>query len=236
MKLVIAALTLLLSITCYAQETWCVIGDSLSAPNISTDPTPWPAIIQQNNPSITVVNAAIGGYTFYDANHTATPSLNNYTPVQYCISKNPSKVIVMLGANDSGLTGVPFQGLSYVEQQAQLLFNTLASSLPGVTGYFILEQVTAQNALYPGFTSINFQTIPYLRSDSVQTDYVNSAVQTELNNLYEINNYLISLGIGYAWLNYYDIYVTNAPSSDGLHPTPADASIMAQQIYAVAAP
>lgn len=190
----------------YAQETWCVIGDSISAPITvpgSDLSLPWPTQLQSQQPQLNVVNAAQGGATFYIANNSAVPALGGLTQVQYCISANPSKVIVMLGGNDAAINGQPpARNYTQVTQDIAAMAYAIQAGMPGAKVWFV-EEVFAN---YNWYTSVgsnspttplqNQQMEPFFWSDSVPTDTISQSLQNAQQGLNAINNFITS-GLGY---------------------------------------
>jgi lysophospholipase L1-like esterase len=209
-------------------QTYCVIGDSFSSDPSKYSPTPWPVTFQQQTGN-TVIDAAVGGFTFYDA--LMKPVINGQTPVQYCISQNPSAVLVMLGINDTA-PGSQYAPLGTIESNAAAVYSQLKQGLPNAKIVYILEQMYdladyPNPHTMPNKAAVVWYTIYNQQNQAPDPNaIINSWAQDVFTNLMALNEYIKTMGPAVVTVNYWQIQQQTGVSPDGLHPLPASSVMM----------
>ena len=212
----------------HSSQTYCVIGDSFSSDPSKFSPTPWPVTFQQQTGN-TVIDAAVGGFTFYDA--LMNPVINGQTPVQYCISQNPSVVLVMLGINDTA-PGSQYAPLGTIESNAAAVYAKLKAGLPNAKIVYILEQMYdladyPNPHTMPNKAAVVWYTIFNQPNQAPDPNaIINTWAQDVFTNLMALNEYIKTLGPTVITVNYWQIQQQTGISPDGLHPLPASSVMM----------
>lgn len=221
-----------------------VLGDSESA----TQPTlseAWPTFLQDllnsAGAEVEVINLAINGYTFYQANTSA--AFGSQTMVQKAVSLNPNVVLVALGFNDT-VMGVGGRTLAQVQSDASTLFSTLRSSLPSATLCHLAE-IAYDDVNYTGSGTLrNKFMLPALwdlaTSGILQNAYcvealenvISSGKQAGINNLRALNTHVAGLSTvsTTATLHLWRAARLGCCGADGLHLTESGHRLLAGSV------
>lgn len=221
-----------------------VLGDSESA----TQPTlseAWPTYLQDlinsAGAEVEVINLAINGYTFYQANTSA--AFGSQTMVQKAVSLNPNVVLVALGFNDT-VMGVDGRTLAQVQSDASTLFSTLRSSLPSATLCHLAE-IAYDDVNYPSSGTLrNKFMMPALwdlaTSGILQNAYcvealenvISSSKQAGIDNLRALNTHVAGLSTvsTTATLHLWRAARLGCCGADGLHLTESGHRLLAGSV------
>lgn len=191
-----------------------IIGDSLSQNNIIRT-NHWIDILRENiykfNEDVSIVDLAIGGYTFYRANTELAFSYNSgtgqytKTMVQECIDSAPDVVLVMLGMND--IAQSPSRTLAQMQSDASTLFNTLNTGLPNSKIVYVSEifydninfnpsvanSVKNKGVIPIKFTLNSTGALANAYSSEILENVISSTTQTTLSNWKSLDSYIKGL-------------------------------------------
>ena len=186
-----------------------IIGDSLSQANIIRT-NHWIDILKENiekfDTDVTIIDLAIGGYTFYKANTQAVFNSNTRTMVQECVANSPDIVLVALGLNDID-PNISTRTLAQLQSDASSVFSALNSGLPNAKIVYISELAydhlnfnpsTANSVKNKGVIPAKF-TLPSsgvlagCYSPEILENIISSTTQTTLNTWKSLDTYIKGL-------------------------------------------